>query len=195
MAQNISKFYEQVQTNDFARQFQFRVTQLANTNFDENELVYLETASLPGRAINNVQVPFMGLNFNVPGTASYPGSEGYNVVFRCDQNYNIRAVLENMTFNAFDDSTSTGNYNIARQGSVITLNLLGKNGSSIRKYNLIGAYVVSVGDISYNLGDNGSIVTVPATLAYQYWRVTEYTTQAVPPLTPSIGALGVQAGA
>jgi hypothetical protein len=192
MAQNISKFYNQVQSSDFARQFQFRVTQLANTNFNEDQLVYLETASLPGRAINNVQVPFMGLNFNVPGTASYPGSEAYAVTFRCDQNYNIRAVLENMTFNAFDDSTSTGNYNIASRNSVITLNLLGKDGSTVRKYNLIGAYVVSIGDIAYNLGDNGSIVTVPATLAYQYWRVTEYNKQSVPPYVPSIGPLNTQ---
>jgi hypothetical protein len=172
MAQNITDFYRTVQKNDFARQFQFRVIQLANTNFGEEELVYLETANLPGRAINNVQVPFMGLNFNVPGTANYPSSEAYAVTFRCDQSYNIRAVLENATFNTFDDNTSTGDYNIARNSSVITLNLLGKSGTTNRQYTLYGAYVVSVGDLSYNLGDNGSIVNVPATLAYQYWRVT-----------------------
>lgn len=172
MAQNISDFYRSVQSKDFARQFQFRVGQLANTNFGEDTLVYLETANLPGRTINNVQVPFMGLNFNVPGTASYPGSESYAVTFRCDQNYDIRSVLENATFNTFDDGTSSGNYNIARNSSVISLDLLGKNGSTIRQYTLYGAYVVSVGDMSYNLGDNGTIQTVPATLAYQYWRVT-----------------------
>jgi hypothetical protein len=172
MAQNISDFYRSVQSKDFARQFQFRVAQLANTNFGEETLIYLETASLPGRSINNVQVPFMGLNFNVPGTASYPGSESYAVTFRCDQNYDIRSTLENATFNTFDDATSSGNYNIARNSSVISLNLLGKAGNTVRQYTLYGAYVVSVGDISYNLGDNGTIQTVPATLAYQYWRVT-----------------------
>lgn len=173
MAQDISKFYSVAQTNDFARQFQFRVVQLANTNFGENQLVYLETASLPGRAINNQQVPFMGLNFNVPGTASYPGSDNFAVTFRCDQNYNIRAVLENATFNTFDDADSSGSYNIANTTSVITLNLLNKNLSTARQYTLYGAYVVSVGDMTYNLGDNGSIQTVPAVLAYQYWNVTE----------------------
>jgi hypothetical protein len=183
MAQNITDFYRTVQQNDFARQFQFRVVQLANTNFGEDQFVYLETASLPGRTINNVTVPFMGLQFNVPGTASYPGSESYAVTFRCDQNYNIRAVLENATFNTFDDGTSTGDYNIARNSSVITLNLLGKGGSTIRQYTLYGAYVVSVDGINYNLGDNGTIVTVPATLAYQYWRVTGTNDESVPPTT------------
>jgi hypothetical protein len=184
MAQNITDFYRTVQQNDFARQFQFRVVQLANTNFGEDQFVYLETASLPGRTINNIPVPFMGLQFNVPGTASYPGSDGYAVTFRSDQNYNIRAVLENATFNTFDDGTSTGDYNIARNSSVITLNLLGKGGSTVRQYTLYGAYVTSVGDIGYNLGDNGTIVTVPATLAYQYWRVTGTNEDAIPSTAP-----------
>jgi hypothetical protein len=114
----------------------------------------------------------MGLQFNVPGTATYPGSDAYAVTFRCDQNYNIRAALENATFNTFDDGTSTGDYNIARNSSVITMNLLNKNGSTARQYTLYGAYVVSVGESTYNLGDAGTIQTVPTTLAYQYWRVT-----------------------
>lgn len=175
MAQNISDFYRTVQKNDFARQFQFRVVQLANTNFGEEQLVYLETATLPGRAINNITVPFMGLSFNVPGTASYPGSEGYQVTFRCDQKYNIRSTLENATFNTFDDGTSTGTYGITPNSSVIILDLLGKNGSVVRQYTLYGAYVTQVQESQYNLGDNGTIVTVPATLAYQYWRVTTST--------------------
>ena len=172
MAQNISDFYSSVQQKDFARQFQFRLVQLANTNFGEDTLIYVETATLPGRSITNVQVPFMGLQFNVPGTATYPGSESYAVTFRCDQDYNIRAALENATFNTFDDGTSTGDFNIARNSSVITMNLLNKSGGTVRQYTLYGAYVVSVGDLSYNLGDSGTIQTVPTTLAYQYWRVT-----------------------
>jgi hypothetical protein len=176
MAQNISDFYRSVQQNDFARQFQFRVVQLANTNFGEEQLVYLETANLPGRTIVNQTVPFMGLDFNVPGTAKYPNSDSWSVTFRCDQNYDIRAVLENATFNTFDDGTSTGDYNIARNSSVITLNLLNKTGGVARQYTLYGAYVVNVGEISYDISDAGSIVKVPTNLAYQYWRVTSTST-------------------
>jgi len=187
MGQQITDFYTAVQKNDFARQFQFRVAQLANTNFGEEQLVYLETASLPGRTINNIPVPFMGLQFNVPGTASYPGSDSYAVTFRCDQNYDIRATLENATFNTFDDQVSRGDYNIARNSSRIVLELLGKNKAVVREYTLYGAYVASVGDIAYNLGDNGAIVTVPATLAYQYWRVTKVQNAAgVPPRATTI---------
>lgn len=189
MSQNISDFYSIAQQKDFARQFQFRVITLANTNFDDEQLVYLETANLPGRAVTNIPVPFMGLQFNVPGTATYPGSDAWNVSFRCDQNYDIRATLENATFNTFDDSVSQGDYNIARRSSVITIQLLGKNPETIiRQYNLIGAYVVSVGESTYNLTDNGTIVTVPATLAYQYWRVTKVGNETINPDLPTATA-------
>lgn len=197
MAQDITQFYTVAQKKDFARQFQFRVTQLANTNFGEDQLVYLESANLPGRAITNVPVPFMGLQFNVPGTATYPGSDAWAVTFRCDQNYDIRSVLENATFNTFDDNVSWGDYNIARTSSVVTIKLLGKRKTGgtggagdfevARTYELIGAYVVSVGESTYNLTDSGTIVTVPATLAYQYWRVTPGTTQAISDSSATVG--------
>lgn len=191
--QNISDFYTVATSQDFARQFQFRLVELANTNFGPDQFVYLETANLPGRSITNVPVPFMGLQFNVPGTATYPGSDSYAVTFRCDQSYNIRSVLENATFNTFDDGASTGDYNIARNSSIIQMNLLGKDNSVVRQYTLYGAYVVSLGDIAYNLGDSGSIVTVPATLAYQYWRVTEVgSSPAIPKPEATVEGLGVQ---
>jgi hypothetical protein len=186
MAQNIRDFYTAATTNDFARQFQFRLNTLANTNLAENQLVYLETANLPGRAITNIPVPFMGLQFNVPGTVTFPGSDAWAVSFRCDQDYDIRALLENATINTFDESTSTGDYNIARNSSRIILNLLGKDpNTTVRQYTLYGAYLVSVGESSYNLTDAGNIVTVPATLAYQYWSVTKVGSESVNPNLPT----------
>jgi hypothetical protein len=81
-AQTIQKFYSTAVQRDFARLFQFRLTSFGNVVFSTEQYTYVETASLPGRTINNVQVPYMGLQFNVPGTVSYPGSTGYAVTFR-----------------------------------------------------------------------------------------------------------------
>lgn len=174
MSQNISNFYTQVVAKDFARQHRFRIAtwQLKDTgDIGEEDLVYLETANLPGRAINNVAVPFMGLNFNVPGTANYPGSDAYAVTFRCDSAFDLRSKLESATFKTFNDANSSATYDISR-GSVLTMNLLGKVNQTIRTYTLYGVYVVSVGELSFNLGDNGTVQTVPVTLAYQYWEQT-----------------------
>jgi len=176
MANNIQNFYRVAQAQDFARLFQFQLVKFGNLNLNTStDLVYVETASLPGRQINNIPVPYMGLAFNVPGTASYPGSAGYNVTFRSDQSYNIRNILEANTFNTFSDSSSTGNYATPAQGSDIILWLLDKSGQPTREYTLFGAYVQALADTAYDIKDNGTIATVQATVAYQFWRVTTST--------------------
>lgn len=170
MPQNITSFYKVAQTRDFARLFQFRLVQFGNVAFTEDDLVYVETANLPGRSITNVQVPYMGLPFNVPGTATYPGSENYPVVFRCDQNYNIRTLLEANTIDTFNDNTSTGNYNTPADSSVLVMQLTNKNLQAIQEYTLYGVYVQNIQEQQYDIKDTGQIVTVQATLAYQFWR-------------------------
>ena len=172
MTQNITSFYRVAQTRDFARQFQFRVVRFGNTGFGENDLVYIETASLPGRSITNQTVPYMGLPFNIPGTATYPGSTGYSVTFRCDQRYDIRNVLEQNTFQTFNDETSTGDYGTPSDSSVLIMQLFDKDMTTISEYTLYGVYVQAINDIAYNVGDSGTIVTMPVTLAYQFWRKT-----------------------
>jgi hypothetical protein len=171
---NIQSFYSQAQAADFARLFQFQLVKFGNLNLT-NELIYVETASLPGRQINNIPVPYMGLAFNVPGTASYPGSAGYNVTFRCDQAYNIRDILEQSLFNTFSDADSTGNYSTPAVGSDIILQLLDKQNNPTREYTLFGAYVQALADTAYDIKDNGTVATVQATIAYQFWRLTNQT--------------------
>jgi len=178
----ITSFYDKVQRLDFARLFQFRLIQFFDDRFSD-DLIYVEAATLPGRAINNVQVPFMGLQFNVPGTANYPGSASYPVTFRCDASYNLRDRLESKLFDTFNDDDSTGNYSIGfgertsamadENQNTIHLQLVNSKMEGIRNYKLIGAYLQSLQDFAYDIKDGGSIVTIGATIAYQYWRCPE----------------------
>ena len=171
MDQTIENFYNVASNKDFARLFQFRVTSFGRIQFADGQRMFIETASLPGRQINNIPVPYMGLQFNVPGTASYPGSANYQVTFRCDESYDIRAALETEMFATFDDSTTRGNYNISGRNNVLTMELVDKNFNTIRAYDLVGVYVQSLADTQYDVKDNGSVASVQATLAYQFWRV------------------------
>jgi len=175
--QTIQKFYTVAAKQDFARKFQFRLNSFANINFLTEHYTYVETASLPGRQISNIPVPYMGLQFNVPGTASYPGSAGYNVTFRCDQNYDLRAALEGALFNTFDEYTSSGDYSLPAAasttglgGNTLTMELLDKQLNPIRYYTLYGVWIQSIADEAYDVKDNGSVVMINATLAYQFWR-------------------------
>lgn len=173
MNQDITAFYSAAVKNDFARQFQFALGQIGTTNFLKDEdLVYVETASLPGKQITNVPVPYMGLSFNVPGTVQYPGSAGYQLTFRCDQSYYIRSRLEESLRILFDDANSKGRYGIPGTNSQLSFHLMDKQRAIIRTYIMYGVWVQNLSDAAYNIGDTGTVVQIQATIAYQYWRVS-----------------------
>lgn len=169
--QRIMDFYQVAQQRDFTRQFQFRVSEIRVNGaplLTQDDLVYVTTATLPARAINNVQVPYMGLQFNVPGAAQYPNSAGYNVTFRSDQQGNLRRVMEDWQRVTFDDQTSTGAYRMLAN-SRLTMDLLDSGFNTIRQYVLHGIYCQQVGEMTFNTTDAGTVVELPVTLAYQFW--------------------------
>lgn len=170
--QDIDAFFQTAINRDFARQNLFRVLYInsgaTNIVFDQDDLVYVTSTSLPQRAITNVPVKFMGMQFNVPGTATYPGNDQWNVTFRMPQDLGIRQKLELWTRGTFDDATSTGAYEVKDLGGV-GLALMGKGGQVLRNYNLVGAYCTNVGQYNLNSTTGGDIVELQATIAYQFW--------------------------
>lgn len=172
--QDIQGFFQNAINKDFARTNLFRVINITSpvVVFDESDLIYVTSANLPSRDITNVRVPFMGLNFNVPGTANYPGSEGWKVKFRMGQDLAIRQKLEVWSRSLFDDATSTGLYGTANLGNIV-LGLFDKTGTNvIAQYNLIGAYCQSIGTFALDTTAAGAIIETDVTIAYQYWTST-----------------------
>ena len=108
--QTIQNFYDIAVKRDFARDFQFRVLSIdpgdgSTVSFDSEDLVYATTANLPARAITNVPVPYMGLQFNLPGSATYPGSDSYSMTFYSDLGSVLRQKFEDMSREIFDENT------------------------------------------------------------------------------------------
>ena len=98
MALNITDYFKVMQARDFLRNHQYRVSALQYEGYllGPDSLVYLKTAEIPNRTINSVAVPFMGLNFSVPGTAQYAGT--MDLTFYCDQPQIIRSFFEAISF-------------------------------------------------------------------------------------------------
>jgi hypothetical protein len=170
----IENFYDIASRNDFARTNLFRIVALGGQRFALNELLYMTTATLPDRQIENHSTPFMGLKFNVPGTVTYPGSDGWVVKFRIPQNLSIRRKLEDWSRQTFDDQTSTGDYdlpnkNVANQTILV---LIDKKGNALRTYTLFGCFCTKIGSFSLDITTTGTLVETDATLAYQYWRLS-----------------------
>lgn len=160
------KFYETAKAKEFARDFQFRVVSLGPLT--EDDLVYLRTAVLPGKSITNHQVPFMGLNFNVPGSVTYDGSEAWSVTFLADEAMNIRSKLEAWMSEIFDVNSSSGKYGVPSE--IATIDLLDKEFNPVRRYELIGTYLQKIESLNYDIKGAGAPQEFNATMAYQYWQ-------------------------
>ena len=174
--QLITDFYKVAVNRDFARDINFRLLSIntggtSNVTFNEDDLVYIKAATLPGRAVTNVQVPYMGLKFNIPGTANYPGSESYELKFYCDAKSAIRQKFEQWNRDIFDDATSTGNYFTPRQTSTIDMVQLDKQNNRIAQYQLVGVAVNDVGALQYNISEGtGATIEFTAKISYHYWN-------------------------
>lgn len=162
---SILKFYETAKAKEFARDFQFRVVTLGPLTTDD--IVYIRTGSLPGKSIENHQVPYMGLNFNVPGSTKYDGSDNWSVTFLADEAMNIRSKLEAWMSEIFSVETSSGKYGVPSE--IATLDLLDKEFNAVRRYNLIGTYIKSIEALNYDIKGAGKPQEFNAVMAYQYW--------------------------
>lgn len=185
-AQTIRSFYTQAADMDFSRDFLFRVSDInivANNNaagrsdtrtivdMTEDDLVYVRTASLPGRNINNVEAKYMGLSFNVPGGVTYPNSAAYSLEFYCDSASTLRERFMTASFATFDDNTSVGLNATPGEESYIVLNQLDKNLVNVTNYKLVGVSIRDVSDISYEIAEGtGNYKTFSVTFAYHYWE-------------------------
>ena len=171
--QTIQNFYRAAADRDFSRDFLFRVTQMQLQGvpaLGENDLVYVKTASHPGRNITNVPVPYMGLQLNIPGAATYPGSDAYALNFYLDADSELRNYFEGASRSVFDDLNSTGEYGTPDDDFFIQLAQLDKELEPVAQYKLVGASIRNIDNIAYNISDGtGATVEVNSTVSYHYY--------------------------
>lgn len=171
LKQGIQDFYRVAQQRDFSRDFQLRVMDITDRGagqLTQDDLVYVRTAKLPSREITAQDVPYMGLEFNVPGSVKYPGSKEYAIEFYADEELLVRRTIYNWTVRTFNDATSNGFYGIS-DASRLTLALLDMNANVQQIFVLHGVYPRSMGEITYDMTGDGKAVILPVTIAYQFW--------------------------
>lgn len=172
--QDIEQFYSKAQARDFSRDFLFRVHDVVlagGVTLDEGDLVYCKAGQLPARQITNIATPYMGLDFNIPGNATYPGSDGYSLKFYLDATSELRNRMEAASRTLFDDEFSTGQYATPAADTYIHLQQLNKKLEPISDYMLYGASIRNIDAVSYDMaGGNGGTVEMDVTVAYHFYK-------------------------
>jgi hypothetical protein len=179
MGQGLQDFYFQAQRRGFARDFQLRVVQIGGAALSDSDFVMIKSTTLPGRDMQTHPVPFMGVNFQLPGAPIFKGSDGWNVKFHATQDFLIRNEFERLQLDMFDEQKTgavgkggAGDLSMPGFDRNIQLDLIDDQLKTIRSYYLIGCFIKSISDINYNLQGAGQPLEFDAVLAYQYWTRT-----------------------
>lgn len=164
----LQDFYLTATERGFARDFHLRVTQIGDSTLGNEDLIYIRSATIPERVITTDSVYFRGFKYNVPLTASYPGSDSWTIEILMDKKYEIYDKLEKWHRSYFNENTFIGR-EIPTFDKIIELIAIDDQLNTIKKYRLYGCFPCKLGSIKYNLGGAGAPVSVELTLAYQYW--------------------------
>lgn len=163
----ILDFYAVAQDREFARKFMFRVLTLGP--FTADDLIYITTAKLPGRTVVAKEAKYIGHSFRIPGAVTYDGNDAWEVTFRCDEAHNIRRralAWQDEIFSIQRTGEKFGTpRNMQAQFQVLTKN----RNQDHDTYTFYGIWPTKVGDVEYDITDDGEIATFPVTFAFQFW--------------------------
>jgi hypothetical protein len=176
---SIKNAREVFQQHDFSRSWQIRLLNMSNVpDYVYRELiekpaglgghVYAKTLSVPGREIQNIEVPYQGFPINIQGMARYTPNP-WSITFRTPGDYLVRNALERWSFATISDETSCGT-GFPCDNTTIDLAILAPNCDIMRVYRLHGVYPQNVGQITYNIEGN-DLTEFEVAFQYQYWRV------------------------
>jgi hypothetical protein len=175
----IKDAYDIFQKHDFSRSFQLRFLdinapgkagqKLKEELVDNNGRYYITTMVVPGRTVQNIDVPYQGFQFKLPGQVSYDTPNPWQIAIRTPGDYIVRNALEQLSFQTANDETGCGVSNLPCKDILIKIGVLDSKCAIMRAYVLHGVYIQNISEIGYNQ-ENTEGTTFNAAFHYQYWR-------------------------
>lgn len=147
---NVTEFRAKVR--DFARQYLFEMEMAFPSTITATDLpTYLvEAASVPGRVIEPIDIPFMGQQYKIAGQVTY---DDWVVTFRIDDNYDIYKL-----FRAWSELIKGTESNIAsfpaQYKADPVVYQLDAAQTRLNQISLKGAWPNSIGEIALATGEN-----------------------------------------
>jgi hypothetical protein len=138
-----------------------------NVSVDKFRFV-CRTAELPESTVGAIEIPYFGRRIKVAGERNFAS---WGVTVMNDEDFSVRAMFEawlnainRMVSNVRDPNIATENYKVDME--VIQY---AKDGSTIRSYQLIGAFPTQVGAISLGWDSQNAIEEFAVNFEYDYW--------------------------
>ena len=160
-----------------ARANQFKVTMpfpgYASVGGETSDLAFLCTAtSIPGQTLTPVAVPFRGRLLNLAGDRSFTP---FTITVLNDTNFKIYKAMERWMNGMNNMTDNEGLTNPVDYQVDIFIDHLDRNGASLKKYTLRGAFPTTLDDIALSYSTNSVVEDFGVTFSYQYFE-TDTTT-------------------
>ena len=171
---NISSFKENGLVYGGARPSLFNVFMsvpagigIDNVSVDKFRFV-CKTAELPESNVGSIDIPYFGRRIKVAGERNFAD---WAVTVMNDEDFSVRAMFEawsnainRMVANVRDPNVSTEQYKVD-----LEVFQYAKDGSTIRSYQLIGAFPTQIGAIGLNWESQNAIEEFGVNFSYDYW--------------------------
>jgi hypothetical protein len=138
-----------------------------NVSVDKFRFV-CKTAELPESVISSIDVPYFGRKIKVAGERAFAD---WSVSVINDEDFSVRAMFEawsnalnRLVSNVRDPAISAEQYKVD-----LDIVQYGKDGSTLRSYQLIGAFPTQISGISLSWESASAIEEFTVNFAYDYW--------------------------
>ena len=125
-----------------------------------------ETAQLPGSTFGTIVVPFRGRQLKMAGDRTFAP---WTVTIINDTDFQVRNSMERWMNGINAHSANTGLTSPITYESDVFVEQLDRDGSSLKKYTLRGAFPTEVSPIDVSYASNDEIERFTVTFEYQYF--------------------------
>jgi len=160
-----------------ARANQFKVTMpfpgFSAVGGETSDLAFLcQSTSIPGQTIGSIAVPFRGRVLQIAGDRTF---NPWSMTIMNDTDFKLYRAFERWLNGINNMTDNEGMTNPVDYQVDVFIDHLDRNGTTLKKYTLRGAFPTTISDIDLSYTDNNSIETFTASLTYQYFE-TDTTT-------------------
>jgi hypothetical protein len=125
-----------------------------------------ETAQLPGSTIGTIVVPFRGRQLKLAGDRTFAP---WTVTIINDTDFDVRNAMERWSNGMNNHSANSGLTSPITYESDLIVEQLDRDGSSLKKYTLRGAFPTEIAPIDVSYASNDEIERFTVTFEFQYF--------------------------
>jgi hypothetical protein len=151
-----------------ANHFQCTVNFPAFAGGDAELTAFLcKAAQLPGSTITSFPVNFRGREVKIAGERTF---EDWTITILNDTDFAVRDSMERWMNGINGHSVNTGFTNPVDYQSDLFVEQLDRDGSTLKRYDIRGAFPTTIGPIELSYDTVGEVETFDVTFSYQYWE-------------------------